>query len=265
VLVGALCAVLVLAVVVGVNKLLPKPAVISPAQAVLTAATSTQSLHSAHMSMTETISDSAASKTVTVPASGEVDFSTGEASVTMTVQGEQLSVVSAGGTLYMSIPQIAQAIPGKSWVSVPLGNAGSAEGGVLSGDDPTQMLQLLASQGNMVSSLGPSTVDGTSVQGYSVLINKAAVESELGSSGVPSSEVEAADQFLKAVGPIIYKVYVDSDNQLKAMDFSMAVPGESGFSASAQVIFSDYGAPVTLSAPQASQVATLQQFLSAVQ
>ena len=58
---------------------------------------------------------------------------------------------------------------------------------------------------------------------------------------------------------------MDSDNQLKAMDFSMAVPGESGFSASAQVIFSDYGAPVTLSVPQASQVATLQQFLSAVQ
>ena len=183
VLVGALCAVLVLAVVVGVNKLLPKPAVISPAQIVLTAATSTQSLHSAHMSMTETISDRGASKTITVPATGEVDFSTGEASVTMTVEGQRLSVVSAGGTLYMSIPQIAQAIPGKSWVSVPLDDAGSAEGGVLSGDDPTQMLQLLASQGNLVSSLGPSTVDGASVQGYSVLINNAAVESELGSSG----------------------------------------------------------------------------------
>jgi len=161
----------------------------------------------------------------------------------------------------MGIPQIATLFPGKHWVSVPLGNTVSAAGGALSGGDPTQMLQFLASQGNVVSSLGSSTMDGVAVQGYSVLINNAEAEIQLQHSGLPSSVVQADVQFLKSTGAIAYKVYVDSDDQMRTMDFSMAVPGAAGDSVTAQLTFSDFGAPISVLPPPASEVITFQQFL----
>lgn len=263
-LVAALCVVLVLAAVVGVRKLLPKSATITPAQAVLTAASSTESLHSARVSIVETLTDHAESKTVSIPATGEVDFSSGGARLDMTISGQQVSVVSSQGALYMSTPAVSKAVPGKSWVSVPLSNASSTEGGALGGADPTQMLQILASQGNVVSPLGPSTIDGVSVQGYSVLVNKSVVETDLESSGAPPALVQSAEQVLKSVGEIIFKAYVDSNNQLKAMDYSMEVPGASGVMLFAQATFSDYGAPVAVTPPPASQVVSFEQFLAAV-
>jgi hypothetical protein len=144
---------------------------------------------------------------------------------------------------------------------VPVSNTSSVAGGALSGANPEQMLQLLASQGNVVSRIGSSTVDGVAVDGYEVLINNVAAEAQLSTSGLPASVVQAEEQFLKAVGPIVYKLYVDSDNQLRAMDFAMTVPGTSETSVAAQVTFSDFGVPVSLTAPSPSAVASWEQFL----
>ncbi|GEM_PF-1518284 len=239
------------------------PGTASPGQAVLTAAVNTEGLHTAEMSMTETVT--AGSKTLTVPATGVVDFSTGSGSLSMTVEGQHFSVVSSDGALYMSIPQISQLLPGKTWVSVPIGSSGSAAGGALSGGDPAQMLQILASRGNTVVPLGSTSFGGVPVQSYSVSINKSAVEGALASSGLPASIVQGADQLLQSVGPINFKVYVDSADQLRGMDFSMSIPGNSGGTVSAQVTFSNFGAPAPVATPPASQVASLQQFLGAAE
>jgi hypothetical protein len=260
-LIVVLVVVVAAGAVFGVRSIRSKAPVVSPAKAVLTAATTTQRLHSARMSMTETITGPSGSATSTVSASGDIEFSTGEASLMMTVGGEKISVLSSNGSVFISIPQISQLIPGKSWVSVPVSNTSSVAGGALSGANPEQMLQLLASQGNVVSRIGSSTVDGVAVDGYEVLINNVAAEAQLSTSGLPASVVQAEEQFLKAVGPIVYKLYVDSDNQLRAMDFAMTVPGTSETSVAAQVTFSDFGVPVSLTAPSPSAVASWEQFL----
>jgi len=261
-LVGALSAVVVAGGALGVTTLGSKSAV-SPTKAVLTAASTTQHLRSAHVSMTETVTGGSGSGAITATGIGAVDFSAREASLTMSVEGEHLSVLGSDGNLFVSVPQISQLFPGKSWVSVPVGNNSSAVGGALSGGDPTQMLQFLASQGNSVSPIGSSTIDGVPVEGYSVLINKAAVGAQLKSSGLPSSAVQAGEQFLEGEGPITYKVYVDSDNQLRAIDFAMAVLGTSGVSVSARMTLSDFGVPVSLTLPPASDVVSYEQFLYA--
>ena len=125
------------------------------------------------------------------------------------------------------------------------------------------MLQFLASQGNVVTSIGSSTIDGVAVQGYDVLINNAEAELQLERSGLPPSVVTAGVQFLKSTGAIAYKVYVDSDNQLRAIDFAMAVLGTSGVSVSARMTLSDFGVPVSLTLPPASDVVSYEQFLYA--
>ncbi len=238
-------------------------AAVSPAKAVLTAASTTQHLHSAQMSMTETITGISGAGAITVTGSGGVDFSTRDVSLTMSVQGEHLSVLSSDGNVFVGVPQISQLLPGKSWVSVPVGNTSSAAGSSLSSSDPTQMLQLLAARGNTVSSIGSSTIDGVPVEGYAVLINKTAAGAQLSSSGLPPSAVQAGERVLEMAGPIVYKVYVDSDSQLRAINFSMAVPGVSGASLHAGITLSDFGFPVSLTAPPASEVASYAQFLYA--
>lgn len=269
-LVALVSAAVALAAVMGLWAFRPtssspssSPAAVAPARAVLTAASTTERLDTAEMSMTETITFG--SKTLTVPASGVVEFGSGAGSLSMTVDGQHITVESSDGALYMSIPQISQVVPGKSWVLVPMTSSGSAAGGALSGGDPAQMLQFLASKGNTESSLGPTTMGGVAVQAYSVLIDKSAVESTLAGSGLPAGIVQAADQFLQSVGPISFTVFVDSANQLRGMDFSMSVPGTSGATVSARMTFRDFGVPVSLVPPPASQVASLQEFLDATQ
>ncbi|MGO8859218.1 MAG: hypothetical protein ACLQRH_00390 [Acidimicrobiales bacterium] len=260
-LVGALCVVVVVGVVVAVSQLgSSNTPTLSPPSAVLKAAVTTQGLRTARVSMTEKLTPAQGSP-VTVTGNGSVDFSTRTSTFRMAVSGQYISVVSTGGNAYMSIPQVAQVFPGKHWVSVPVGNTISAAGGALSGGDPTQMLQFLASQGNVVTSIGSSTVDGVAVQVYDVLINNAEAELQLERSGLPPSVVTAGVQFLKSTGAIAYKVYVDSDNQMREMDFSMAVPGAAGNSVSVQMAFSDFGESIVVSPPPASEVITLQQFL----
>ncbi|HUC36772.1 MAG TPA: hypothetical protein VMR97_06580 [Acidimicrobiales bacterium] len=265
-LIAAVCALIALGAVLGVRSIgsnSPSTGTTDPAQLVLTAATTTEGLHTAHLSMTETITGVKGAGTITVPATGEVDFGSQDASITMTVAGVPVSVISSQGSVFVSIPQVSQLLPGKSWVSVPISSEGSASQGALSGGDPSQMLQILASHGNTVTSIGPSVIGGVDVQGYSVLVDKTAAEAELSGSGLPASVVQAGEQFLQAVGPITFKVYVASDNQLSQMDFATSVPGVPGASVSVQLTFSDFGAPVSISPPPASEVATLQQFLSA--
>ena len=260
-LVGALCVVVVVGVVVAVSQLgSSNPPALSPPSAVLKAAVTTQGLRTAQVSMTEKITPAQGSP-VTVTGNGSVDFSTRTSSFRMEVSGQYISVLSTGGNAYMSIPQVAQLFPGKHWVSVPVGNTISADGGALSGGDPTQMLQFLASQGNVVTSIGSSTIDGVAVQGYDVLINNAEAELQLERSSLPPSVVTAGVQFLKSTGAIAYKVYVDSDNEMRQMDFSMAVPGAAGNSVSVQLSFSDFGQSIAVSPPPASEIVTLQQFL----
>jgi hypothetical protein len=259
-LIAAVSAVVVAGAVFAVTKFKSNSPV-SPASAVLTAATTTQGLRSANMSMTETITGVPGSGTVTLTGSGKVDFVAHEASFTMNVEGEHLSVLSSDGNLFVSFPQISQLLPGKSWVSIPVGNTSSATGGAVSDSDPTQMLQFLASRGNAVSTLGSSTIDGVPVVGYFVLINKSATEARLSSAGLPSSVVQAAEHFLESTGPISYKVYVNSDNQLRAIDFSMPVSGVSGALLSTRMTLSEFGTPVSVITPPASEVASYEQFL----
>ncbi len=261
---AALVAVVVAGAVVAVSKLHSSSAPADPQQAILTAAKATEGLQTAHMSMTERVGGVAGTGTVTVPANGVVNFSTGDADLHMTIEGQPTSVVTTGGVVYVSLPTIPQILPGKTWLSVDLGSIGSAAGGALTGGDPAQMLQLLAAEGNLVTPLGSSTVGGTSVEGYSVLINKAAVETQLAKLGLPAAAVQAGEQFLKQAGPISYKVYVDSSNQMREMDFLMSVPsGSHSVTVAASVDFSDFGTPVDVKAPAASAVANLQQFLQA--
>jgi len=235
--------------------------------AVLNAVNSTLAGKTAHLTLSMTASAGGAS--ITASGTGSADFGRDAMALntSMSAAGQQvaLSEVIVGGTLYESIPGIDLIERGKSWVSADVSqfaqSATSGTGGALgASDDPLATLHMLAQQGNTVTPLGASDVDGVAVQGYAVTIDKGAIEKDLSGASIPSwlrQSLSGLD-----FSGFNVRVYVDDQGQLRreAVDVAMSVESQA-LSAHATIDFSDYGTPVDVSAPPADQVVSLQQFL----
>ena len=101
---------------------------------------------------------------------------------------------------------------------------------------PRPRLRTLRQEGNAVTGLGPSTVDGTRVEGYSV----------------------------RVINPDLdYKVYVDRTGQLVQLstDVHDTLAGQS-VRETDTFDFSSYGAPVSVTAPPAGEVVPFESFLN---
>lgn len=206
------------------------------------------------------------SDSITASGSGAVDFSSNAARLAVQysglpqLSGTQLREVIVGGSLYISMPGISQLASGKSWVSTPLGTDSITPGS----SNPGSMLQLLASQGNTVTPLGPSTIEGTPVRGYDVVISTADFSRELSRLNLPASLDQEMQSVFGSAG-LRMTVYVgDANDLIRQLDFTMnlSVDGSTVSAVETEDI-TNYGVPVTISAPQAGQVLNLQQFEAA--
>ena len=173
-------------------------------------------------------------------------------------------LIYVDGTAYESIPQLASLL-GKPWLSIDLSSMGasstptSIEGSL---GNPTQMLKLLAAQGNAVTSLGGSTVGGVAVQGYSVTFSPAYIKAQLANPNLPSWMRQIMTQV--QVGGITYKVYIDGSGLLRRVSTttSESVASVVSVSVDETLDFSDYGTAVSIAAPPAATVETYHQALS---
>jgi hypothetical protein len=198
--------------------------------------------------LTLTGSGSAAGSSFSMTGTGSIDFAQGtmQASVDVTHGSQQLSgqVIEVNNMIYVNLGSvIGQLDPGKSWVSMSpsqfsSGSGTSSLGSVNTlGSDPAAGLQSLRQGGNAATSLGSSTVDGQSVEGYSVHLTS------------PDRD---------------YQVYVDNAGRLVrvVMDVNDTLAGQS-VSEIDTFDFSNYGTPVNVTAPPAAEVAPFQSFLKA--
>jgi hypothetical protein len=230
--------------------------------AVVNAVNSALGDKTAHVVVTS--STSIAGHSITVSGSGSIDFS--DSAMQLTINEQQvgsIQIIYLGGIAYESLPEIGQLAPGKSWVSLDVGAlAKDADAGAAAlGSDPIATLRLLALQGNTITDLGPSTVDGQSVQGYSVALNPSVIESSLNNANVPSWIKQAASQVTLSDAAI--KVYVDTAGDLvQESTTADATAGRIGsLNETSSIDFSAYGDPVSIAAPPASQVLPFSQFL----
>ncbi len=204
---------------------------------------------------------------VTGTGDGVVDFGADSGQVTVRYTGlpqeggSQLTEIFVGPTLYLSIPGISDVVPGKSWISEPVSSSSSMTPG---SSNPAAMFQLLTEQGDTVSTLGPSTIDGEAVHGYHVSINEATIEQELAHSGVPSAEMQQAESMFGSAGLEMSVFIGDGDHLLRRITFSMHLTVRSlSLSAEATEDISNYGTPVSITTPPADQVVPLSQFMQA--
>ena len=242
-------------------------------EAVTTAATKTLAAQSADMSMTMDISVLGHQETIT--GRGAFDFAnqTGTFTVNLPASaGNQATeqILYDGKTVYVNVGSLlgrqgdlgSGVTQGKQWVSVDTSKFGSERGRALGGGldifgNPDAMLQQLQSEGGTVTSLGPTTYDGTAVTEYSVSLPPSVLEKGMGE--LPSSVQPATSS---GTPPSIEaKVYVASGNLLKAIDLpiSYTIVGQT-MSEEMTMVFSNYGTPVSVTPPPASEVIPFSKF-----
>jgi hypothetical protein len=256
--VGAVAAVVVLGVVLGVTLRTGPDA----DAAIVSAVNSAIGQKSAHATISGSVQ--LQGRTAALTGTGSYDFTDNavQLSVNIGVDGQQesLQLIYLGGTVYEGLPQIARLAPGKSWVSVDISSlqhtVGESGVGQIGGD-PVAALRALAQQGNTVSSIGPSTIDGQSVQGYTVILNPAVERREMEQANLPASMKRAV------FGSGSETVYLDGAGNLVRV--TAAITEADGTAGTVQIQessdLSDYGAPVSIVAPPADEVLPFDQFL----
>lgn len=172
------------------------------------------------------------------------------------------------GTLYMQLPGLATAVPGKPWVSMTLtsGNgagAGAGLGALIPGwatTDPlavVPLLQKLQAIGGKVQTLGPATQNGKAVTRYRVTFDRTAIV-KMGKSGA----VPSLGQTATGLEGITLGLAVDSTGLLTSVTADLG--GRGGGTNTTVTIgadFSTYGAPISISPPRATQVTSFQKLL----
>ena len=260
---AALCLAVVIGVLVGTDG-----SGSNADAAVVRAVNSAIGDKTADLSLTSTTTLGGSS--VTATGSGSADLTDDSLEATFVemagAQTETIHGIYLGATIYESLPQIAQAVPGKSWVSLDLSSLGSSLGTgnnqSAPGSNPLANLRALALQGNSVDELGPSTVDGKAVQGYGVTFSQSVLQSELRNAAAPAWLKTALSQV--KVNGASTKVFVDGAGQLvREVTTASEAVGSVTVTVDETVDFSNYGTPVSIQAPAPDQVIPFSQFQSA--
>jgi hypothetical protein len=243
---------------------------------------------SADASVALALSSTLSNRTADVAVTGSVGVGTarvdltGNGTVNFTQNAAQLALntsvhgnlvteneITVGDTVYLDLgPLVSQVVPGKTWIAMnlsQLNQGGSTSplgiGGGLSTNNPSAILKVLGQRGNTVTALGQSTINGATVQGYSVQVSPPAVAAELAKAHLPSW----MQQSVSTTGNlnVSYKVFIAGSGMLYRMTVDLAVPvdGQS-LNGVISMDFSNFGAATAIAAPPAVQVAPYQSFLA---
>jgi hypothetical protein len=240
------------------------------AAARLTAAVSRTTAQTARIAITTTMQMQG--MTVSFTESGAFDFahSRGTLSMDGPVGFTELFVPPQ---MYIKIPADAGAsLPrGKSWIAAGTGTSGdlaaSGLGGLLpspvaGNGDPADLLASLTAISGSVTKQGTATIRGVPVTQYRVTIDLAKAAAR-----VPGWEQASYKEFTQSLGAktIPVDVWVDSQNLVRRMREALPMPtglgAPAGMAVTQTTDFYDFGVPVQVSAPPASEVASLSQLI----
>jgi hypothetical protein len=157
-----------------------------------------------------------------------------EMTMQMTMGGTKATVILVGGVMY-----IQQAAGGKF---VKIDKSDPSMGNLLeqmSSMGPEASVKAMKNGLKKVQYAGTETVDGDTLSKYDVTVDTAAVTKALGAAAASADLPKT----------VTYKLYVDGDNLMRRVD--MQVSGQ-------KIVMkvSDWGKPVVIKAPPASQIQT---------
>lgn len=216
--------------------------------------------NSVHVTMTMSVPEVGS-----INSSGDLTFSPALAEhVTMAMPSlGDMEMVLVDGTMYVKLPsQLAGVVgsTGKPWTKFDVGGTNplipslGSTADLAGQADPTKLIQQIAAAGT-ITKVTHETVNGVSATHYSITVDVAKMAA--GQSG-GSSEQQALEQL--GVGTLPFDIWVDADN-LPLRIVTHVAYSEPTAERSEQVTmtinYSDWGKPVTITAPPASQVGSL--------
>jgi hypothetical protein len=227
----------------------------------LTAAVTRTAGQTARIAMTTTMQMQ--SMSVSYTAAGEYDFVHSRGMISMQ-NPVGMTEIFIAPTAYIKLPGGSGSLPdGKSWVALDAGTSNGLDAslfGPFGGTDPADLLASLRAISSSVTSLGPTTIRGVKVTGFRVDIDPAKAAAR-----VPPRERAGFQAFIGTLGPgqIPVDVWVDGQNLVRQVKLSVHLPTGEGTPASSKMVqvtdFYDFGVPVRVSPPPASQVASMAQ------
>jgi hypothetical protein len=254
-MVAALAGIVVLAGL-GVALAVTSPASSDPAAmaAVQTAAQATAAAQTVTFSLSGQVSASSKgqNQTIAFSANGQADAANQAAKVTLNVEGAgtgstTLSAVLVGGTFYESVH------PGQ-WISTPVSSLSQGTAPTTA-VNPQTWLHLLEAHGVTATDLGTSTVDGQAVHGYRLTISPSALAQGLQGTSLPAAEQQVIVRDLQdaSLGLDVYVAQSGGQLVQAVFDGSISAQGTT-VTAHLTLDLSGYGAPVSITAPPASEV-----------
>ena len=242
------------------------------------ASKTTASVHTFHTSVTVTGTTGGTSTTY-LTGQASVDLQARKGTATLQVPAidgtsgssgsSTVTVVADGTTVYLQVPGLASVTGGKSWLSLPE-RTGTASTGLSLTDtalgNPSDLLRLRAAHASSVTEVGTPTLGGAATTEYKAVISVAEIEAQAASHH-RRRLAAAARKVVSALGvtSVPVTVWVGTDGYLRqvqlTLDLSHAQPGPVLGSllpsgplpvVTETVAFSAYGAPVTVTAPPAS-------------
>lgn len=217
---------------------------------------------------------SAAGRTIPMTGSGQVDMTTDAMSMnaSMTVTGHSLQIreLGVGGQMYMAMTidgQDMSQLAGRQWVQLPFSLPSSS--GSFGSGNPVDQLRLLQAKGSTVKDKGTATINGVHCHGYAVTPSRAAMidgfNKLAASSSFSATQLQQMRADIDKASPPTITVWFDGNRLLRRMNMDMQLAmGQAGGTAGMTMDFSNYGTPVSISAPPSSQVMSYQQFTQAV-
>ncbi|HEX5404493.1 MAG TPA: hypothetical protein VFX16_19575 [Pseudonocardiaceae bacterium] len=221
---------------------------------------------SAHIATTTELGSG--QQNVPIDSSGTIGFANQSADLTETLPGGQGSGETrfVDGVLYEKLPGtlVSRLANGKPWISLNVAALSQQAGGgslqqlmTDSPSDPSTVLGLMRGVDGTVGKVGPDTVDGSPTTHYDVTLNldKAAEgQSTATQQAVHVLERELGSHTLPA------QVWVDDAGRLRKTAMRETVGDRVTFGFTATL--SDFGVPVTITAPPADQTTDLTAKLS---
>jgi hypothetical protein len=264
VVVAVVAAATIIAANHGTSKSATPPAPSRSPRAVLVAAAAhTRAAGTAHVSSGETLIENGTSIDL-ISIDGDASFTTKASAMTLSMRGATVEQMrSVNGVQYVAAPDVA--LPdGKHWLSLRPADLGL--GGVAStfaSNDPSSGLGYLSAITGTPHAVGPATIDGVATTHYTFTIDLKAFTDKLGQA---SSKAGAALGLgtlngLLDLTKIPAQAWIDHEGRVRELQITLAASelGES-IKAGDTTKFSHFDAPVSVSAPPASDTVPFSSF-----
>ena len=214
------------------------------------AAAQSVSQKTAKLAMTETLTvPGAQGGSIAINATGAIDFVKkvfevkADFPAAMGISGS-MEMILSGKTVYMKLPEALRAQAGfpKPWLGMKVSGLSNSSLGASSFADPSGTFEALRSLSSSVTKVGTATVRGVETTEYAVTLDMSKIAAK-----VPDA-LRANVSGLKFDH---MNVFISDDKLVRRETFSLSIAGGS-INAAADIY--DYGSPVNVSVPPASQV-----------